>query len=200
MLAVIGLFLAVEVWAVFSFLAPNYREKINSRMELLSLDPDERIDYLKKYNERVVSIEDSLKAIKDNPVLGIGFGSFVLVSRNEIFLPHNWILSNWVAAGVPGLIAIVFLFYKSMRGMFTLREGQEEKKSERIGLSIALVLVWFHGLVRPVEFNPSFYALVIWAISRVKVARIRQTNIYDRRIQKTAPFIDRKWNHKSGAI
>jgi O-antigen ligase len=136
------------------------------RMELLSFDEQVRQGYLEKHDERIVALIDAYKVITEHPILGIGFGSFAMASTNKVFLPHNWLISSWVSAGVAGAAAIVYLCISSIRSAGkVIRNPQNGDLWIRRALFVSLVMVWFHGLFRPVEFNAGFYVLIAWAFS-----------------------------------
>lgn len=156
--------IVVSPYLFKSYIPDDYLEKIYYRLQLISLDTSTRSAYLDRHDERIVALEDAKSAIIDHPILGIGYGGFQEISRNDIFLPHNWFLSAWVASGIGGVLCICILFFVSLRRGWRNVKISKNEQALQLAFFIALCMVWFHGLFRPVDFNPSFYILVIWSL------------------------------------
>ena len=117
---------------------------------------------------RALMYKYGVRAIYENPILGIGFNTFkdymgIYYPVNPV-VSHNWVITFWGELGLIGLIlgfAVFFIAYKKI--FFGLRFGKMYSDSIYkfyASLCIALSVIIFAGMFRPQLNNPVLYLIL----------------------------------------
>jgi O-antigen ligase len=81
---------------------------------------------------RYVFVKESLKIIKQNPILGYGTGSFGTIFNDEVksghkfyshTTPHNQYLYVWFELGILGLLLLFSIFYYQIKELIVKKDG-----------------------------------------------------------------------------
>jgi O-antigen ligase len=81
---------------------------------------------------RYVFVKESLKRIKQKPILGYGTGSFGTIFINEVKsghnfqyhrTPHNQYLYVWFELGILGLLLLLSIFYYQIKELIVKKDG-----------------------------------------------------------------------------
>ncbi len=138
----------------------------------------ERVKYgfeLKENTGRIVVWQANIDMIKERPLLGWGYGNYKQF-RDEFYRrypvdttahAHNTYLQIWVAGGVVGLAAFLFLFWSILKlGWRTYRRLPEEEGHLRIlALGVFLSILGFLiGGLTQYNFGDAEVVLVMWAM------------------------------------
>jgi len=94
--------------------------------------PDLYSFLFKGLNERLVYADVSRGTILDNPILGIGFGQFVISMQNLSIIRENWMLQPvhnvfllvWSELGLIGLLVLLLAIGFILKGMFHPRSKE----------------------------------------------------------------------------
>lgn len=101
----------------------------------------------------------TLSMIADHPFTGVGMDNFLYDYRSRYVLPsawgeldlshpHNLILDTWTRLGVPGLVAVGWLFFAFFRTAWRqFQTANGDRRALLLGLGAAMVAALAHGLV-----------------------------------------------------
>lgn len=113
---------------------------------------------------RMVQYQMGIHTIAEYPFRGIGLGNYkYLMEENHGLkrIPHNFIFTIWTGSGLVGFIVFIILLIISFRNLW---KGYIYFNRINIFLSywfltnfIALIILLFQGLFRPLLTNPIFY-------------------------------------------
>jgi len=106
-LIVLSVVIAIFFFPSTSQIVNRYENSTN--IENLEFNGDKQI------HERYQAYSISEERIKQNPILGLGFGGFKSFYKSDIPVwmeyPHNIFLETAVELGIPGLLFIFYLLY-----------------------------------------------------------------------------------------
>jgi hypothetical protein len=122
-------------------------------------------------NIRAQIYQKSWKTIKENPILGIGWGNSGLVlgkdERGASFNSSNLFLEAWLGSGILGLLAVVFIWcYTIYRGGKSFLKSEGENKA--LGLFVLLGSI---AILVPNLFNAGIFLgflWVFWGVSSIR--------------------------------
>jgi O-antigen ligase len=146
---------------IFSFLERTTSSKIDPSKIF-----DEPFDqYDKDMSHRIIIFNLGFNTIKQNPVLGIGYGSFKRYMGDYFqrrgILPHNIIISIWTGSGLLGIFLFLGIIYKAFRNVFIrvkhFASVNPEYSGWYIANGIALFLMLISALIRPVLGMPALF-------------------------------------------
>ena len=110
---------------------------------------------------RVLQLEAGATAIREHPVLGIGYNglqSFMLNNHGKPALSsHNWLVTAWGELGIPGLILVTWLLGKAF-----LTAWRQRLSAFYAVTGVSLFLAFMYGLVQPPV--SSFMLYIVLAI------------------------------------
>lgn len=112
---------------------------------------------------RVAQIKGTLLIVQNNPIIGVGMGSFIeLVSKSGIniygTIPHNIFLEVIVTGGLLGLVVfLLFLLRIMQRVSIVLSKGRLDHFS-------AAIIIGSIGVLCQAQFARLNYRLLIWVI------------------------------------
>ena len=116
--------------------------------------------------------------LRDHPIFGAGLSGYATVlgpywnpyHPDRFTYPHNIVLSAWSETGLLGLIAFAWLmaagFVRSLRGW---RFGAPGWRAIQLGVALALVAVFLHGLV-DVPYWKNDLSLEFWVLISLSLA------------------------------
>jgi len=118
--------------------------------------------------------QKSWEEIKQNPIMGIGWGSIGKIlgadGRGSSLNSSNIFLEVWLGAGILGLLAFLFvLIYVFIKSVILIRGG--ENKTGIIGV---FLLLGFMAIIVPNLFNAGIMLGFLWiffAIANVKIEK-----------------------------
>lgn len=118
--------------------------------------------------------QSSLAMLRDHPILGIGLDNFLYLYQQRYILPgalaepnlshpHNLVLHFWLALGLPGLVAILWLLGRSLllAARWLRPPAEPLERALAAGAVGSLVDFVVHGLIDNSYFLPDL-ALIFW--------------------------------------
>lgn len=118
--------------------------------------------------ERITFYKDSIKMVKDYPILGAGGGGWAVLYekyQNNPYISrqaHNFFLQYWLEVGVVGMlllsILIVFIFYRFIRTYVT---SKEDNKHSHFVFYIVTVSLLLHSII-DFEMSYAFLAALVF--------------------------------------
>lgn len=153
--------LATNLW--FSVLPYNHQVTILNKYPLL-------IPYARDVQKglRLEYVNQALRSLKDAPLMGLGPGSFHLISRAYQQKPmsftrytHSFLFETLAENGSLGSIPIILLFLTV--GAILLRILVKEKNKAKTSLSTAALLLLLYSIFE-VTFNMLSIWLLFWAL------------------------------------
>ena len=113
-------------------------KKVRDRIEIgfVELQTYEQSEHGTSMGWRVVMWKNTIALIKENPILGLGTGSFEAGYRRIVEGapgwramttndPHNQYLRTWAEQGLPGLMALLTFMWLALRQKTTTNLGQD---------------------------------------------------------------------------
>lgn len=157
---IVSFFLSISVIILVTIAITSFnqfsplRNKIEERLSFIN-----NVQELNQNSHDVSSREKSLfsikEAISDNPVFGHGIGGYKNYSEVSIYMPHNWLASSWVSAGIFGVGGILLIFFKSWKNSRTLNKISNNKS-----YTYLFIIIWSFGFFHVIEFSLYFF----WSI------------------------------------
>lgn len=129
--------------------------------------------------KRAIMYHAGLRVIQEYPVGGVGyhnFKSYVEDNYGVGVIAHNVVINVWSSAGVLGVVALSILllaaFFRIKMAIRFFSDDEIKRAWYRV-VGVAFWLVIFHGLFRPLLYNPMFYFL----LAIVMLAPVQKNNI-----------------------
>ncbi len=127
-------------------------------------------------NIRAEIYKKSFAEIKNNPILGIGWGSIGSVlgkdERGASLNASNIFLEMWLGAGIIGLLSLAVLF-----GYIFVRSAKQflDKKNEN-KTAAAFVMLGWAAIVIPNLFNSGIFLGFVWVYLAIAVSLVEDNN------------------------
>lgn len=138
-----------------------------------NLTPDkQRGDY-----GRAIIITEGISAIKEHPLLGIGYGGmskFIEERQGHGRVSHNIIITAWGEMGVIGLISLIWLFFILYFHLYKYIKDKSELLEDRMlacATLTSLTIIFLHAQLRPFFSNPVVPIILAQAYSFIKRTR-----------------------------
>lgn len=121
-------------------------------------------------NIRAQIYQKSWEVIKENPILGIGWGNSGLVlgtdERGVSLNSSNIFLETWLGSGLFGFLALVYIFiYIFIKSSIGFRTGGSERK-----IISLFVLLGAIALLIPNLFNAGLFLGILWVFLGIAVS------------------------------
>jgi O-antigen ligase len=125
---------------------------------------------------RMQSYAVGLAIVKDNYMIGIGYGNSKAVMAEQVgkgYIPHNVILGILGELGLVGLFLLLWLTFAAVRRLttgFRITQPGTDKKIYVYALALAFVAVAVSAQFRPQLENPLVYVILamVFSISNSK--------------------------------
>lgn len=132
---------------------------------------------------RTLMYVEGINALREEPLLGIGYGSLKLFIEDNNpglkgIVSHNLIITAWGELGLPGLIVLLWLLVSIINGLRKcLANKYTNKREKRIAAAtlVAFLVVIIHAQFRPLLNNPMFPVLLAQAYTIMRMKRIHVT-------------------------
>lgn len=121
---------------------------------------------------RAIVYSEGIHAIIEEPILGIGYGGlYGYIGDRYGFgsVSHNVVITAWGEMGIPGLIALVWVFVAAVARLNQRRKYYPKNSSGSLMASatlVALAVIFIHSQFRPFFTNPMLPILLAQAYSR----------------------------------
>ncbi|EKE16308.1 MAG: hypothetical protein ACD_11C00020G0013 [uncultured bacterium] len=127
-------------------------------------------------NIRQEIYKKSLQTIKNNPVLGIGWGSIPVVlgedEKGTAFNSSNIFLEVWLGSGIFGLLAFISVFgYIFVVSVKNILGNNGENK-----IAATFALLGFFAIIIPNLFNSGLFLGVFWLYLGISIALLSDLN------------------------
>ncbi len=144
------IFTIVAAISIF-FIAYNSSDIFHKRVNLAISDiKNYETNKKTSVGMRIATWENSLRIIKDNPIMGAGIGDFIddvksyskKYTPNAIMnpQPHNMYLFAWAHSGVFAFLALIAIFVAQIRASFVINDRY---KPIRLALPILYLIIMF---------------------------------------------------------
>ena len=116
----------------FQFIVYKTTKVYKNRFDAVSNIIKNNGDRGKGKDIRYVFVKESLKRIKQKPILGYGTGSFGTIFIDEVksghkfyshTTPHNQYLFVWFELGILGLLLLLSIFYSQIKELIVKKDG-----------------------------------------------------------------------------
>ncbi len=159
--------LVIMVLLAILVIPPSFWEHLQTLLDLGKFVQDESL------RERMRVLTGAIDQFLKHPLLGIGVGNFILISRNYILehlAAHNMIVHLAAETGIFGVLFFMLAFFRSVSNLqFAYHQFKRQKDGTFAAISQGM-MVGFVGVFITCLFLSDQEAFILWALFGLSVA------------------------------